>query len=470
MTTSIIPGTIFEGIRLRGGLYQITSDIGTSPIFPFTCTGQSGMQYKNCIVYILNGEMSKIASCNSVLSFSICEHCFQSLPARLQSMFIPVFVAQYDGVIKCSSHYLSFNHIDSIKCVVYGKYIINVEYKNQTGTWIFADVDIDANTMTIKFPVAECEFRINVISGFYPENNDYSTYTLNSVSEDLTILSKMFDKNFYSLIGISNIITISKSQFNAVSNSAQALKFTAVSKELASSASLLSSVPEVREYGHNRLYLCVHSAKLNSIVPVVHTGIACNGYCGQHNFSGTRYYCSLCDFDLCQSCYNRGFSHVHKLFHSTTNVNVGVRTPYTPLFPPAAPVSMFGFTASATASSCATPSSLYKFSGSPFAASATAVPTSSGATLSSLYKFSGSPFAASASAVPTSSLFTGAITPGSVQSNVTTSTGRFVDHTDLLELFIQIFCTDASAVEATSEKFKETIVPTIPPRWTFTSA
>lgn len=483
--TTTIPETVFEGINLRTGLYQITSGLGSSPIFPFTCTGQAGTRYKNRIVYILDASRSKIAACNSALGFSVCEHCFHTLPASLQSMFIPVFVAQYDGLIKCSSHYFRASPTDSVSCAIYNRYIINVEYKTPAGTWSFADVNIDATTITVKFPVAECEFRINIISGFYPENNDYSTYTLNSVAEDLTILSKMFDKNFYSQIGAANMISISKSRFDASSNSAQALKFTAVSKDLASSASALCSVPEVREYGNNRLHLCVHSAKSIPVLPTVHAGITCDG-CGQHSFTGARHYCTICDFDLCQSCYHRGFSHVHQLYRTTAKVYAGVRVRYDPpgamrlsdgpMFRGVAlsDVSSRGYTSRGIGgcTSKGIGSSMFEGFSAPagasafsFAASASAPVPASAAPASA---FSFDPFApVLASAAPTLNLFTGAVTAGSVQSNVTTSTARFGDHVDLLELFIQIFCTDASAVDATSEKFKETVVPTVPPRWTF---
>lgn len=485
---SVIPETTFEGELLRSGLYRVTSDLGSVPKFPYVCNGNTDTHYKNRIFYILNGNVDKIATCPAALIFSVCEYCFHTLPAFLQSLFIPVFVSNYEHPIKCSSSSLRKSLIDDVKCVVYNGYIINVEYKVPTeSAWNFADVGIDASTLTVKVPVAECEFRVNIISGFYVGSNEYSTYTLNSVDKDLRVLTKLFEKNFYTQHG-SNKITISKSKFDATTNSAQALKFTAVSKTVAESASSLTSVAEVKEYGHNRLHLCVHSAKTLDSVETRHYGIACDGYCGRESFMGARYYCNVCNFDLCQSCHDRGYGHTHTLYRTMAQLaHSQCRLPYIKPFSAGHSYDSIGYRggfgfAEVNCDGCNERprsrglDSLPKMSYTTYKEPTRGLESASSRHLGSLFSSPAPAPAFAAASAPafapraTESLFTGAVTSGSVQSNVTSHVARFGEHRDLIELFIQIFCTSSSAVDAISDKFKATVVPTVTPRWTTPTA
>jgi hypothetical protein len=511
-----IAGTHLMGIQITPGIYDIRHYMETiAPlqhkfyVFPYSCPRKSLSRYNTRVFYILKAHRAKIAACPKPMAFSICEECYGKFTCGLASNFTPVFVNdQFSQTITCSSDSFidpmdsmdpTTDLVDSTKFAqVNDNFIFTAEYKSPTdATWRLAYVDVVSTTLTVRVPVAECEFRLNVFSGLYSNDTEKITYTLDSISKTCDVLESLFKKDIYYSHENNNKITIHQTHFDKRSNTARSLKFTALDSEVTARATSMTSVSEITKQGHNRLQLCIHTAQND--VPVeptqrtIHYGVRCD-VCSQMPIVGLRTYCTMCDFDVCLNCCVR-VRHTHKMCSSHTVVGQMGRLPYFPgahtvssirpvPVPPAytpapshaPPPELEYIPAPAPAPApsydppeldlcppSTKPSSCWEWDDIEFTFPAPApapAPASAPALAFPAAHASVAPTTASAGV-----LHTGAITTGSVQSNVTTHTVRVRDHRDILTVYIQIFCTNKNAVSMLSDKYMHTTVPKVAPMW-----
>lgn len=473
---SEISGTFITGKKIINGVYDVTNFMGTMSgiCFPYKCPRQFFVKtYITRIYYILKASFDKLSKCDKLMDFSVCEECFKKFPISLKNKFFPVFVNEsYPHPISCDSD----NFIDSfgnIKFAIINDFIINVEYSSNS-SWKFADVEVDSTTITVKIPIAECEFRMNFFTGMYSSSNERYTYSLNSITKDCAVLESLFKKNIYYRSKNNNKMTIKQTHFDKTTNTAKALKFTALNDKVIESTTTLTSVEEITKQGQNRLQLCIHTAneEPSRTIPsstthfgpsATHFGVYCDG-CEMAPIVGTRYYCKKCNFDLCSSCLFRSVPHDHTLYSTDSQLYNGIRIPQSQYLtaPRSLPIRYTdsrkdSFTNSSNGNLGI---ELHSASSKSLRGKPTHITPAQPAPYTDKSKETCEELS-----LDTDVLLSGAVTKGTTHRNVTTTTIWVADHKDILSAYIQIFCTNSDSLNKVSEKYLEMTIPELAPVW-----
>ncbi len=162
-----------------------------------------------------------------------------------------------------------------------------------------------------------------------------------------------------------------------------------------------------------------------------HPNVICNGCEGC--IDGKRWYCKICNFDLCNSCHNMK-DHKHTLYSTTVSLTPFIRERYT-----GEPVRRS-----------------YEMYRHPVCAGVVMtagidddVPTKHAKS------DGGAGFA----------MLTGSITKGNTQTDAASSTGHFGEIHDEYQFYIQCFCTNVESMMMTTQKYDTMVVRSTKPVW-----
>ena len=119
----------------------------------------------------------------------------------------------------------------------------------------FANVTVRDTTIIIDFPVAECNVQIDIIGGFYTNDVQYATHELFTINKKCEITEKLFEKNIY-YVPTGNVFTIKSMRYNNLTNTASALKFTALTQSFVDSVDPSTTIESITKFVQVECFWC----------------------------------------------------------------------------------------------------------------------------------------------------------------------------------------------------------------------